>query len=247
MNRSARIALIVLLLSGLLLLVLTGAAGSTTTNAEGPTVRVTGRSVEMVTPDQARMSVVVATEGDDPVATGAENARRTESVLAALRQEGLGEEDIETGDARTMPVTVWDPQTGETRVTGYRAQHELQVTVRDVSDAGQVMDAAILAGAESVSQIQFTLSDDTRDARTGRLIDQAVEAGAAKARAAAGAAGVQVDGVWEIVVLETDGQMVRMEDAVMRAEGKADVPTTLLAGQIRLEASVELTYRLTGR
>ncbi len=246
MNRPTRIALSVLLLAGLFLLVLTGATGSEATTDRGPTVRVTGRAQALVAPDQARMTVVVATEGATS-AVGEENARKTVAVVDALQQEGIRDDDLETGEVSIMPVTVWDPQTGETRVTGYRAQHRLQVTVRDVTSAGPVMDAAIRAGAESVSQMQFFLSDDTKDAQTARLIERAVQDGAAKARAAAGAAGVRVDGVQEIVVLETGGQMVRMEDAVLEAEGKGGVSTVVFAGEIRLEASVELTYRLTGR
>ena len=58
-------------------------------------------------------------------------------------------------------MSLW-PTYGNTGVdiTGYQASNQLDVTVRDLGKAGEVIDAAVDAGANLANGITFRLSDE---------------------------------------------------------------------------------------
>lgn len=109
-------------------------------------------------PDRAAILFTVETRGATAAAASADNATRTAAVLAALRAAGLSEEQIGTVGYTITPDMVYDEPSRTSRVVGYVARNTVRAEVREIARVGRVIDAAIRAGANEVSSLQFITS-----------------------------------------------------------------------------------------
>ena len=102
-------------------------------------------------PDIVRISAGVVTVA--PTASGAleQNARRMESVRAALKAAGVADRDIQTSAINLNPDYRHDERGGNPQVTGYRAHNEVSVRFRDIRNSGRILDALVAQGANSLN------------------------------------------------------------------------------------------------
>src|SRR5918999_6268876 len=154
-------------------------------NAQAPvrTISVAGDASLTAANDTARVGFGVEGRGAiRPVALrrSSANLRR---VLTALRQLGVADRDLRT---RGVRVAGRRDRRGR-RLPGYIARGGVSVVVRDVSQTGAVVDAAVAAGATSVDGPSFFIDDPRallrralvaafRDARS-KAVELAAEAG----------------------------------------------------------------------
>jgi uncharacterized protein YggE len=155
------------------------------------TVSATG-SVTLV-PDVARVSVgVTVTKLTVKEARDAAN-KSMNAIIASLKALGIDEKDMKTTSIELSPQYN-DSRTP--KVVGYRMSEQLQVIVRDLNKAGDVVDTATANGATDVNGLWFEVGDP------GRATDQARAAAIAQARTSAqvmaSAAGVSLGAVLSI-------------------------------------------------
>lgn len=164
-------------------------------------ITVIGRGTADATPDMARVDLGVSVRSDT-VAEATRTAReRAAALTSALHTKGIPPNDISTTGFSVYPE--YDHQDGRQRLLGYRVSNDLQVVLRDLSSAGEIIDAAVGA-AEDVSTVNgFTLSvtDDTeaRDAAREAAWDDATR----RAEHLASLAGRSLGAV--VSVVETSG------------------------------------------
>ena len=85
-------------------------------------------------------------------------------IIAAVKALGVADADIQTTNLSLYP------QYGSgsaPKVVGYQISEQIEVTVRDLDKAGDVVDAATAEGATNVNGISFELADPVK-ARTTR-------------------------------------------------------------------------------
>jgi uncharacterized protein YggE len=195
--------------------------------AKGITVQGTG-SVEAA-PTRAELYVAVESQGATAKAALAANGAEMRRVLAALREAGAT--DLKTQSVNLNPRYV---DTGG--VQGFTATNAVSATVRDVTRAGAVIDAAVEAGANQISGPTLT------HANARELYRQALRAAVADARvsaqALAAASGLTLGRVSAVV---EGGGAMPMPFAV--AERAADGGATPIEpGQREVSASVTVTF-----
>jgi uncharacterized protein YggE len=126
-------------------------------NAQSPvrTISVTGEASLTAANDTARLGFGVEGRGATrPVAlrNSSANLRR---VLAALRRLGVADRDLRT---RGVSVARRRDRRGR-KLPGYIARGGVTAVVRDVTQTGAVVDAAVAAGAASVDGPSFFIDD----------------------------------------------------------------------------------------
>lgn len=123
------------------------------------TVQVTGRGQVSATPDQAIIRLGVQTEANTADAALEENNEQMAAVISTTLGAGVDETDIQTQGFNLRPV--YDtPDNGDApELTGYRASNIVQITVRDLSQIGGLLDAAVSAGSNTIEGIQFEVSN----------------------------------------------------------------------------------------
>ncbi|HVF08190.1 MAG TPA: SIMPL domain-containing protein [Actinomycetota bacterium] len=164
-------------------------------DADRRTITVSSSATVGSEPDQADLQLGVETEAVDSADALARNGRVTDDVLAALERAGIARDDVQTQRLDVYRRTV-DRNTPQERSV-FVADSTLAVTVRDIDTVGAVIKAGVGAGATSVRNVRFEVSDPAK-ART-QALEQAVEGACVKADALADAAGATVTGVDRIV------------------------------------------------
>ena len=146
--------------------------------AEWQTISVTGVGRATLTPDRASFTAGVQTVAPSLTAATQENAARMTAVIAALKRAGAGDREL-----RTFGLSIYPQQAvGDNkapRIVGYQVSNNVMVTKDDPAAVGALIEAAVQAGANSVSGVSFAVSDPAR----GR--DAGLQAAFADARAKA--------------------------------------------------------------
>lgn len=151
-----------------------------------PQVVTTGRAEAGVAPDRAAVTVAVETRALTAAQAAADNARVQARVLAALRALGLPNERVGSAGYSVTPEYTY-AENRPARVSGYTARNGVRAELTDVQTVGRVIDAALAAGANNVSGVEFS-STKLNDARRGALAE-AVRAACLDASAMARAVG----------------------------------------------------------
>ena len=142
------------------------------------TVSVTGTGRTSITPDRVTFSVGVQTVASTVDAAVAENNRKVAAVIAALKRAGATDAQIQTSNFSIWPQQ--DHQQGKLpTILGYQVSNNVTVRRENVADAGRLLQAAVSAGVNTSSGLQFEVSNPAR----GR--DEAMTAAFADARAKA--------------------------------------------------------------
>ncbi len=213
------------------------------TPTEVPLLRVRGSAEVRVVPDLAvvRLGVVEEARTAREAQSAVSNVAGT--ILDAVRGVGIDEGNVQT--VRLVLSPAYSPrQPGdreEPRIVGYRASNTLSIRVEDLGLVGQVIDAALDAGANQLEGVSFGLEDDQTVRQ--QALRQAIAEARGKADAMADALGVELDA---IVSVTEDNVLVRqpvMETArVMALQGEPS--TSVSPGEVSVSASVSIEYRI---
>ena len=115
------------------------------------------------------------------------------AIIEAIKAMGIDTKDIKTVGIDLSPQY---SNSSTPKITGYRMSQQLQVTVRDLDKAGDVVDTATAKGATEVNGLWFEVGDPAGP------MDEARAAAIAQARTSAqkmaAAAGVSLGAVVSI-------------------------------------------------
>ncbi|HKZ70632.1 MAG TPA: SIMPL domain-containing protein [Anaerolineales bacterium] len=230
-----------LLLAVIGLFTLAACAGPAGTASEQPrTISVTGNGIAYGKPDTAVASIGVQTRNPDPGKAVTENTEKMNSIIAALKNLGIEEKDIQTANFSVYANQNYDPQTGQPTTIEYVADNTVSVTIRDLNKVGEALGKAVDAGANSIYGVSFTVSDQSALEATAR--EKAMADAKARAEQLAKAAGVTLDAPMSISEY-TSGPVpyydVRAADVGLGG-GAATVPVQ--GGQISVTLQVNVTY-----
>lgn len=233
------------LLSVVALGVFLSACGTTNVypQAEPPqrTLTVNGVGMVTVTPDIAYVSIGVQTE--DPSAGSAVRANNTtaQAVIRAIKSFGVEDKDITTTNFSLWLNERYDDKGNVVEKT-YMAQNTVQVKVRKLDILGDLLDAAIQAGANSIYGVSFDVEDRNAAINQARVL--AVESARKQAEELAKAAGVTLGEVQSISFYDSapytglDGKGGGGIDRTIAAS----VPVS--AGEFQIVVTVTINYTL---
>lgn len=206
-----------------------------------PTLTVTGQGSASVTPDELRISFAVITEGETVGGALSDNSQRARRVIDALKRRGLNEEDIQTTNFSISPRYSQRKGDQPPEIIGYRVSNQVSVRTEDLEAAGELIEAGVEAGANSVSGIQFTASDEQA------VYDEAIAHAAAdarrKARALAEAAGVRL--VRIVAIDELDGFVRPLGGQVRSMMAMEAGAPPIEPGEVQSEARVRIVYQIS--
>jgi uncharacterized protein YggE len=135
-----------------------------TISQQGTGIWVSGQGKVTATPDLALLVVGVEAQEDTVAEAHAQAASAMNDVIAALKNSGIAEEDIQTQYFRIDQRTRWDNINNEEIVTGYQVTNTVTVKIRDIDNAGSIVDAAVQAGGDytRIDNFSFTVEDPTQ-------------------------------------------------------------------------------------
>ncbi len=206
------------------------------------TLSVSGSGKVYLTPDIAYVTIGVHTENYSASEAVAANNTQAQQVISALKAQNIAEKDIQTTNFSIYPQQEYDQEGKPTGKIKYIVDNSVFVTVRDITKVGDVLDAAVKAGANTVSGIQFDVADKTQALSEARK--SAVRDAQVKAEELSSAAGVTLGAVQTISEYTSGGPqpMYDMRAAAPMAAEAASVP--IQAGQMLLTVEVNMVFEI---
>lgn len=228
----------------MLLAVILGACSTAAAQPVSPsdsparTITVTGSGQVFLSPDIANISVGVHTEAEDAERAVADNNAQTQNVVQMLVDMGVDRQDIQTTNFSIYPRQDFDDQ-GRVRDITYVVENSVRVTVRELEDIGELLNAVVESGANNVFGIQFDVED-----RVSALSDArqaAVDNARNVAEEMAQAAGVELGPLHSITVFGSAPTQV-FEERALAADAGGAVPIS--PGQLSLTVEVNVVYEI---
>ena len=204
------------------------------------TISVTGTGKVELTPDTAYIYIGVHSEGPDAVEAVASNNEKTQSVKDAITALGVDEKDIQTTSFSIYPQQRYDDKGQPTGEITYMVDNTVYVQVRDLDQVGEILDAAVKAGANSINGISFDLED--KSAAMSEAREKAVNDANLQAQELAEAAGVSLG---PVITISTSGGVIPIAPIYGKGGGAsvemaASVPVS--PGQMTISVDVFMVY-----
>jgi uncharacterized protein YggE len=129
-------------------------------------VAVSGTGRSSVTPDRVTFNVAVQTVAPTVDEAVNENNQRIAAVIAALKKGGATDKDIRTSNFSIYPQQDYT-QGKLPRILGYNVSNSITVTRPNPAEASKLLQAAINAGVNQSSGLNFEVSDPSRGRDAG--------------------------------------------------------------------------------
>lgn len=225
-----------------------------------PSLHVQAQSWVEVEPDKATLSArlwentpaVSNLEDTDKDALSAAREQlesRASELIKAMEDIGIEQRAINAGSLNVYPEHVAGPRNddGEREtLTRTRLERPFSVELTNIDQLGEVFDAMISAGVNTLDGVQFDLQN--RDAATDEALTKALEKARHKADLMASTLGVSIGQVQRIE--ETQSPIFQPRMMAMRAESDAmssGSARDYRPGTIRIDAEVNVEWALKGQ
>jgi uncharacterized protein YggE len=157
-------------------------------------------------------------------------------VMKAILGDGVKSADIATAWVNLYP----NYDSGGNVIVSYSSQNQVNVTVRDLSKVGSIIDDAVGAGANLSSGIHFQLSDPNPGVE--RALAEAVANARAKAEALASAGDASLGSVVTI----TEGSAPQYPPIPFAADaGRAEASTPISPPTLETQVMVTVVWALS--
>lgn len=206
-------------------------------NIQKNTIKVSARGSVVLTADMASVSLAVQTSNAIPSLAAQENAQIMEKVQKAVLALGIDKKDIQTKSYNLYQDYRYTKTNEE--IKDYKATNTLQVTIRNLDLVAKVIDVALEAGANQLSQLSFLVSDSSQAYTKAREL--AIEKATANAQTLAQAAGRTIGKAIFIEEENTEDFVYESTDSVANTfmtTGRAATPINSGTSKISITATV---------
>ena len=220
--------------------------GTLAADATAPehTISVSGTGRVILAPDVADLRLGVSIQRTTVKAARADAATAMTAVIAALKNAGIADKDIQTSAISLQPQYDYSNNSSQPRLTGYFFSNSVAATIRDLDKLGDAIDGALAAGATTLDSVSFRVDDQTKaesQARAAAMADARK-----KADALASAAGVTISGVSSIseTIAPTPYPIMYGATDAAGAAAPKSVATPVQVGTNEVDVTVAVTYRI---
>jgi hypothetical protein len=209
----------------------------------------TGTAFKRINPDKVSITLGVEIQEKTAKEAAAKNAELMNAIMSRLKELGLTTNEISTSYYNIYPIYEYPPVIYEKEIVpprpqspvlvGYRASNTITITTSASADVGEIIDAAVDAGANQVQGVSYFVSEEVQRQMNRQLIEQAVLDAKAKAESALSPLNMQIVGVKNINLNDVYFPVYSYDKATF--EGAA-APTPILPSQQQVSASVSVTF-----
>ncbi|KKS64053.1 MAG: hypothetical protein UV34_C0052G0008 [Parcubacteria group bacterium GW2011_GWB1_42_6] len=252
-NKIAGAALGVLIILAIFLVAMTAAKIFDTRNAirEGRyigqdrqyknTIVVSGEGKTFAKPDIGEVTVSVLSQASTVALAQKDNIDKMNAVTKAIKDLGVKEEDLKTTNYQVNPRYQYN--LGRSTIIGYEVRQSLQVKIRELDKAPQILEKATSSGANEVSSLNFTIDDQDKVKNEARK--EAIAKAKAKAQELAASLGVNLGKI--VSFSENYGATpypLYYESSAKIGMGGSEAAPDIQAGQNEVNAGVSITYEI---
>jgi hypothetical protein len=231
-------ALIIAIVAVVTSVVLTSTAGGETDISNTRQITVMGEGEARGKPDTARVEIGVETTAPTTNEALSQNNVQVTTIISRLQELGIASADIQTSNFNIYPN--YDEQGQD--VTSYTVNNNVTVTIRNLDQAGSLLDEVVQVGANRIYGMMFSVDDPS--ALIAQARDAALQDARARAERLAQSSGLSVGEV--LIITENTGSMpagaMPMGRGSAAEQAQSAVPVQV--GEQTFTARIQVTYEL---
>jgi len=242
--------------AGCLLIMVTSPAWAQQTNEDRPRITVNGEAVVDVKPDKILVSFGIETWDGDILAAKQKNNEILKKAVAAARECGVREKDIQTDHLSIQPR--WKNPGSREGFLGYYVRNSFVVTLTDADKVEDLVTTTLQAGVNYIHNVDFQTTEFKKYREQAREL--ALNAAAEKARKMANVLGQSIGS--PISINETysgspswyysnwgewgysRGMGMSQSNVQVERGGSGDITDTIALGKVSIRASVVVVFEM---
>ncbi len=197
-------------------------------------MRINGVGILNVEPNMATVILGVITENISLEVAQKENALKSMSLIKQLYEMNIPKEKIKTVSYDIQPQ--YDFIDGKQVFRGYRVANMLSVTIKDLTTIGEVIDKSTASGANSVSNITFSV--DNPSLYYNKALNLAITNAITKATDASNKLGVNLNKI-PYKIIEESYSTINGDISLLKFNA---VSTPILPGEINITAKIQAIF-----
>lgn len=202
------------------------------------TLSATGTGKIYITPDIAYIDIGIHTENVDISVALSDNNNQAQNIVNTLADLGVDLIDIQTTNFYVYPMSNYGTD-GMVTSKYYSVDNSVNVTVRDLSKLGDLLDAVVGSGANTINGINFDVQD--KAAATAQARDLAIQKAKDEAQAIAQSAGVTLGEIQNISIANSGSSAATAYDMGL---GGSSSSVPISTGQLLISVDAYISYTL---
>lgn len=213
---------------------------ATTGTADAATITVVGQADEMVKPDIADISGGVTTKAATAKAAEAQNNAQMSKVIKTVEAAGVKAADVRTDGFSIYPN--YTQKQGSQVLDGFQATNNIDITVRNLSQVGPIVDTLVQAGANQIQNVNYLVSNPSVIRK--QLYGDALADAKSQAQSIADKLGVSITGVKSVDASGNSGVFQPLFTEKLAAATSASM--ALSPGTQDVSTNVTVVYTISG-
>ncbi|MBB3113169.1 hypothetical protein FHS18_005272 [Paenibacillus phyllosphaerae] len=214
-----------------------------TVAAQRGIITVAGQGQIKVTPDVAYITLGVETRATTAKEAQSLNAKAFAAIDQMLYTTyKLSKKDVQTTSFYVQPQYQYNEKDGTSKVVSYTATNMVEVTVRDLTQIGAMLDNLSAAGANRIDGVRF--DTEKQEQYELQAMEKAMANAKVKAETLAKAAGRSVKQVVNITQGNVSSSPIFQGNVMMEAATADKATSSVQAGEITVSTDVTVSYEM---
>jgi uncharacterized protein len=208
------------------------------------TIFVSGSATAHTKTDKVIISLGVETTDKTAEKALLSNSNLMNKVMDALKQSGVQQNETSTSAFSIKPNYNYSKYGDRGNLSGFTVSNSIQIESSSINNVSQWIDTAVQAGANTVNDVYFSVSEEKLQNIKNMLLKEAVANAKTKADIVAAASGLNVDGIKSITVGEIGIPPVPGPLYSKSVSSDEASSTPILAGEQEVSTTVSIVYIL---
>jgi uncharacterized protein YggE len=208
------------------------------------TIFVSGSATAHTKTDKVIISLGVETTDKTAEKALLSNSNLMNKVMDALKQSGVQQNETSTSAFSIKPNYNYSKYGDRGNLSGFTVSNSIQIESSSINNVSQWIDTAVQAGANTVNDVYFSVSEEKLHNIKNMLLKEAVANAKTKADIVAAASGLNIDGIKSITVGEIGIPPVPGPLYSKSVSSDEASSTPILAGEQEVSTTVSIVYIL---
>ena len=207
------------------------------------TIMINADGKATLTPDIAKLSFSVVTDGKDPKVIQDENTKKMNAAIQFVKGQGVDDKDIKTQNYNLSPVYDYSRLATNPFIVGYSLSQTVAVKVRDLSKVASILGGLPGLGVNQIDAVSFEV--ENQDKYLNQARQEAFAAARSKAEAMAKDNGVRLGKVMTFSESVSGGRPIFYAETLGKGGADANAPApTIEPGSQEVTVNVDVTYEI---
>jgi uncharacterized protein YggE len=208
------------------------------------TIFVSGSATAHTKTDKVIISLGVETTDKTAEKALLSNSNLMNKVMDALKQSGVQQNETSTSAFSIKPNYNYSKYGDRGNLSGFTVSNSIQIESSSINNVSQWIDTAVQAGANTVNDVYFSVSEEKLQNIKNMLLKEAVANAKTKADIVAAASGLNIAGIKSITVGEIGIPPVPGPLYSKSVSSDEASSTPILAGEQEVSTTVSIVYIL---